>query len=166
MGSIFYPVPLIPQCGVNTCWYACLQMIVRHERTRRNNQSIGADIDQPGINAQICQRNQALNVIMGGVILQIATMANLRVHRLSNSIGNLEQLLTAHGPLFYAGRAQGWQSGPTQGHCVVICGVNTDTDQVHVNDPAPTGVGSQISVTSGSLFAQLLRSPDLPLLSC
>ncbi len=164
MGRVMYAVPLIPQCGDQTCWYSCLQMMVRyHRRGASSSSSIGADVDLPLTTAEVCRRNININLGVAGAIETVAGIANCRIHRVSSRLDNIEQLLNAHGPLFYAGIAAGYRGISGTAHAVVIYGI--DGDQLFLNDPWPPGVGLQHSMSGSDLFAALYRTPDMPMLS-
>jgi len=107
-------------------------MIVRYHREGTGNPSLGSDIDLPATTAEVCRRNLGINLDVPGAVEQVAALANFRVHRIRSSLSGIEQLLIAHGPLFYAGISNGYQ-GISGGHAVVIRGV--DGNDVLINDP-------------------------------
>jgi len=162
MGRVMFTVDLIPQCADQTCWYACLQMMVRYRRLG-GDPSIGGGVDLAATTAEVCQLNRGINLSVAGAVETIAGWANARIHRVRSTLDGIERLLTAHGPLFYAGISTGGYRGISGGHAVVITGI--DGSEVLINDPAPTGVGLQASMDSTTLFATLVRNPAIPLLS-
>jgi hypothetical protein len=164
MGRVMYSVPLVPQCGDVTCWYACMQMMVRFHRQRNpGSSSIGSDIDLQRTTEEVCGRNVDINLGVPGAIESVARMADFRIHRIRSSSAGIESLLSAHGPLFYAGLTAGYRGVSGGAHAVVIRGINNDV--IFINDPWPPGVGLQHSMNCDELFTTLQRNPELPLLS-
>ena len=163
MARVVYNVPLVPQCGTLTCWYAAAQMIVRWNRQHwQGRQGAGADIDSSAVTNHVCQANTYINLATPGAVATFARHANLRTTYLSVSADGLARLLTVYGPLWYGGRVRGYRGVNTGSHVIVITGINEDG--VYINDPYPPGVGARFSIGISDLFQQLQAIGSVPFL--
>lgn len=163
MTRVVYNVPLIPQCGTLTCWYAAAQMVVRWNRLHwRGRPSAGADIDTPAVTGTVCGSNTFINLLTPNAVATFAQAANLRATYQSVTPAGLAGLLNQYGPLWYGGRVRGYRGITTGAHVVVITGC--DGDAVYINDPAPQNVGAQFTYDAQTLFQQLRQEAGIPFL--
>lgn len=163
MARVVYHVPLVPQCGTLTCWYAAAQMIIRWNRRHwRGNPRAGADIDTFATTSAVCGSNVYINLITPGAVVSFARTANLRTVYRSLTPEALAQLLNECGPLWYGGRLRGYRSVTRGAHVIVITGINGDA--VYINDPAPPNIGAQLTYDHATLFQQLQSDTSIPIL--
>jgi hypothetical protein len=163
MARVVYNVPLIPQCGTLTCWYAAAQMVVRWNRRHpRGNRRAGADIDSAAVTAAVCGGNIYINLLTPSAVATFARSANLQATYQSVTSTGLAQLLTTYGPLWYGGKVRGYRGVTRGAHVVVITG--SDGDAVYINDPAPSGVGGQFTYRAQDLFQDIQQEAGIPFL--
>lgn len=163
MARVIYRVPLVPQCGTLTCWYAAAQMITRWNRRHlRGNPRAGADIDTSAVTSTVCGGNIYINLLTPGAVATFARGANLRTTYQSLTPDGLAQLLNTCGPLWYGGRVRGYRGVNRGAHVVVITGINNDA--VYINDPFPPNIGGQFTMDHTTLFQQLQSDGSIPIL--
>jgi hypothetical protein len=164
-------VPLIAQCGVHTCWYAAVQMIVSWARKEGNmpkdldlhtpNKNGGGDIDTHIANEIMCTpspKSKAIDLIK---TTEMAKQFNLHYTPLSYkklTPDHLWLMLRAHGPLFYAGRFHG-AAESEESHAVVITGIRINT--LVILDPWDTGSKEWAGFTT--FFKALESDDDVPI---
>jgi hypothetical protein len=162
MATVTYTVPLIAQCGGNTCWYAAAQMIVAYRRASGGT-APWTVIGRPHLTGQVCSRDQALNLDSPQYIAQFAQNAGLRmIRQWPQSADSMAHLLSAHGPLWYCGTAGGYR-GLSGDHVIVITGIR-DTVAC-INDPWPVNTGWQGEYGFDNLRRNLPQVAFAPLLA-
>ena len=163
MATVIYPVPLIPQCGQNTCWYAAAQMIVAYRRGLRGQQSPWTVIGTDRLTGIVCQGDQRLDLGNPQSVRDFARHASFRaINQWPQSAASLAHLLTAHGPLWYCGAAQGYR-GLSGDHVLVIAGI--DNDVLNLNDPWEPNVGWQGQYGVANFLRNLPQVASTPLLA-
>jgi hypothetical protein len=164
VSQIFYRVPLIPQDGNNTCWHACLRMLVEFRRSRIGEMTLaGHDVDQPATMAAV-QRGDSCVLPQGACAL--ARQNNLRMEFISPTPEALERLLLQFGPLWYGGRREGCLGMAENAHVVVITGIRREEtgDEIAVNDPWPPRKGACLSFEYSDFFSTLTEIAGTPFL--
>ncbi len=153
MATVTYRVPLIPQGGNRTCWYAAAQMIVRWHRDRLQQSTLaGWSIDTAPRTRAVTNANAGLNP---AAVVRFGRDHNLRMTCMSVTAEGLARLLESYGPLWYAGTVEGYRGASGGAHAVVITGIRNT--EILINDPWPVGTGTRLT-RSHDVFFQRLRA--------
>jgi hypothetical protein len=164
MPEVFYRVPLIPQDGNHSCWYASAQMLVEFRRSRMGLAALaGRDVDQP--NTASVVRRADFSLLPQGAC-SLAKQNDLRMEFVGPTPEGLERLLRHFGPLWYGGRIEGYPGMTEQAHVVVITGMRRGEtgDEITVNDPWPPRKGASLSFEYNDFFSTLTPIGGTPFL--
>ena len=164
MSEVFYRVPLIPQDGNQTCWYACALMLVGFRRGRMGATApAGREGERPSTAAAV--RRDGSGLLPQGACA-LARQNNLRMEFVGPTPEGLERLLLRFGPLWYGGRIEGHRGMTEQAHVVVITGMRREEtgDEITVNDPWPPRKGACLSFEYDDFFSTLTPVAGTPLL--
>jgi Papain-like cysteine protease AvrRpt2 len=169
-----YEPELIGQGSTNTCWYACLRMLVRYKRACLVDPArVGADIDSAEANRRVAARNALLGPPgLAAIVAVYSGRGGLRADYEGDgaplNAGRLRSLLLGQGPLWYAGEVVGYRDVTTGYHAVVVRGIEEDGGQtwVYVNDPWPVGRGTRLKLDYNEFITSLAPVAGVPVLSC
>jgi len=152
--SFKYEVEPVWQRKSNTCWYACLEMLLRYggyekladqhiyllfkERRKEEGKKIDYLLytrhkqDERVSLAELYAMREEINKVIGARLKYAKEGTNL------GPIGDFERMLRGYGPLLCGAHLINWRVGgaeDSQGHFVVVTGVETDKeDWVLYND--------------------------------
>lgn len=128
-----YVVPglhLIPQSKLMSCWYASAQMLIQWRRNI-SKMTLAANPDPSQLQQTVGWKDTDRGVTNPQVVELAKSLGLAAVPPQTITLGGIERLLRAHGPL--------WTNG--QSHIVVIGGVDSARGRVQVYDPLPVNVG-------------------------
>ena len=117
------------QLNPRACWFTCLQMAVRYYESTYQ-QCLG-DLRGPETFAYMQQRFAARSNPSWAEWRDWAQQCGFKPFNLSPTANGIYYFLNTYGPIVYSGT---W--GQTfDGHVVVITGINTDTNNLFIDDP-------------------------------
>jgi hypothetical protein len=131
MAKIIHKVPLVAQKHLNDCWIASFRMMERWYNNLLPTRPTLSDKDLE----MLVGGPKMLNTNNIPAFIKKTGMKEVRKHPTS---AELEQLLRTYGPLWYPAKV-GTHRAPTQGHVVVIIGI--DGSDLFFNDPLPIKSG-------------------------
>lgn len=123
---IIKDVEHITQIKMRDCWYACMQMLLKQRWGEDEGKwkPQGVDELRKGMLGQKACFDGKFRAAHG--LIEIGHLLNV------DDIKSVFELLKTYGPFIVAGKFDVLR----QGHCVVICGVNTKTEMVYRDNPA------------------------------
>lgn len=138
------------QRNPRACWYTCLQMVVRYyENTYL--QSLG-DLHSPETFPHMHTRFKAGSNPSWAEWRNWAQQCGFKPFDMSPTADALYDFLITYGPIIYSGT---W--GQTfDGHVVIVTGVNTDTNNLAIDDPLEAS--APVTRNINTYFAQLTQS--------
>ncbi|MCP5419861.1 MAG: C39 family peptidase [Gammaproteobacteria bacterium] len=131
MAKIIHKVPLVAQQHLNDCWIASFRMI---ERWYNNLLPTRPTLTTKNLESLV----GGPNMLNTGHLPAFIKKTGMSDFRRNPTAAELEKLLKAYGPLWCPAKV-GAHSAPTQGHVVVIIGI--DGGDLFFNDPLPVKSG-------------------------
>lgn len=138
------------QMNPRACWYTCLQMAVLYHQNRLR--SCPANLRSPDTFPDMRSRFSAGSNPSWAEWRQWAQRCGFSAIDMSPTALGIYDLLSTRGPIVYSGT---WGNS-FNGHVVVLTGINTDSDNLSVDDPLETA--APVSKVLNTYFGQLTQS--------